>query len=139
MHWDRKIATMHHSGKQGLTQTFRDMATANRHVECARVAVKVGVAPSHFGKYVEVLGIKQPAFGPAMRRDYRHAAFEGEAQDSRVGEITADNRDSMLAARMGQQRQTGLSHAFPEGNESAVCAIDILAIRQALHHYRSAG
>ena len=43
----------------------------------------------------------------------------------------------MLAAGVGKKRKSSLGHPIPKRFETRIIAIDILAIRQALHHHRA--
>jgi len=44
----------------------------------------------------------------------------------------------VFAAGVGEQREFGFGHAFPEAGEAAIVAIDVLAVREAFHHDRAA-
>ncbi len=72
-----------------------------------------------------------------MSGDDVDAALERQGQDARVRILRADNRQRVLASGVGQQRQFGFRHAFPETREAAVVAIDVLAVGQAFHHRRA--
>ncbi len=43
----------------------------------------------------------------------------------------------MFASRVCQQWQFRRSHSFPKPSESAIIAVDVLAIGKALHHHRT--
>src|SRR6267378_4395737 len=49
----------------------------------------------------------------------------------------ADNGYSMFASGMGQQWQSRRSHSFPKPGESAIVAVDVLAVGKAFHHHRT--
>ena len=72
-----------------------------------------------------------------MGGDDSDAAFEWQGQNARIGEFAADNGQCVFTAGMSQQRQLGFGHVFPKAGETRIGAIDILAIRQALHHHRA--
>src|SRR5690348_5730007 len=103
----RIVAAMQDSAHERFAQTFGNVTSANRNVEGAGVAVKVFEAFGHASKDVEVFGIEEAAFGPAMGRDGGDAAFERQSENPRIGVFSANNGNCMLAAGVSQERKFG--------------------------------
>ena len=133
----RVIAAVNHAAQKRFAQTFRHVAATNGHIERAGIAVKVGEALRHPGKDMKIFRVKQSTLGTAMGGDHRHPALQRQSQNARIRKFGADDRQRVLAASVRQQRQFGFGHAFPKTGEPPISAIDVLAIRQAFHHYRA--
>ena len=119
-------------------QTLRHVTSSNRNVEGTRVSIEPWITFDHVREHTEVVGIEGPTLGAAMRGDDGHSAFQGPLQDSRVGELAADDWDGVFPAGVSQQGQRRLSHPFPKTSEPSVGAIDVMAVGKALHHHRAA-
>ena len=74
-----------------------------------------------------------------MGSDDGDAAFKRQCERARISVFRANNLQGVLAAGVGKERQTSLSHAFPEFCISSIVAIDVLAVGQAFHHHGFSG
>ena len=71
------IAAVDHPIYQRFADALRCVPPANRHIEGAVVAVKIGETASHPFEHVKIFRVGKTGLGSAMRGDDVHAAFEG--------------------------------------------------------------
>ena len=102
----------------------------------AVVAVQSRKATRHLDEDLEIIRIQNHQTRPAMRGDAGHSDFQGARQDPRSRQLRRQHRQGSLAARVGQQDETGLCHPLQKSGVPRVVPIDVLAIGQALQNHR---
>ena len=74
-----------------------------------------------------------------MRRNHGDSDIQRRGEHSRIREIGAHHRQHTFATRVREERQPRFRHALPETAIPVFPGIDVLAVRQALHHRRALG
>src|SRR5205807_2490591 len=77
---DGIIAAMDHAAEEWFAKTFGNVASANRNIEGAGVAVQILEAFNQADKNVEIFRIEEATFGAAMSGDSDDAAFQRQGQ-----------------------------------------------------------
>jgi len=139
MDGDWIITAMDHAVDERFAEALGNVATTDGAIEGADIAVKILEAFGHANKDVEVVGIEETTFGGAMSGDGGDAAFEGQGKDSGIGVFGFYDRQRVLAAGVGKERQFGFGHAFPEFGEATIVAVDVVAVGKDFHYGCAAG